>query len=130
MIEIEMKEKGLIKRLTDKTFKLDPRIGEGYYSANYFLKSREIVSKFAPGHVVVEQWFQRRDDSMLCGVDECLAVLRKFASHPEDLEVYALNDGDHIDANEPVLKVKGRYEDFGFLESLLDGILALSLIHI
>lgn len=124
MTEIEMKEKGLIKRLTDKTFKLDPRIGEGYYSANYFLKSREIVSKFAPGHIVVEQWFQRRDDSMLCGVDECLAVLRKFAVHPEDLEVYALNDGDHIDANEPVLKVKGRYEDFGFLESLLDGILA------
>ena len=124
MTEIEMKEKGLIKRLTDKTFKLDPRIGEGYYSANYFLKSREIVSKFAPGHIVVEQWFQRRDDSLLCGVDECLAVLRKFAVHPEDLEVYALNDGDHIDANEPVLKVKGRYEGFGFLESLLDGILA------
>ncbi len=123
-LEIKLKEEGKIKRLTDKTFKLDPRIGKGYYSANYFLKSREIVAKFAPGHIVTEQWFQRTDDAMVCGIDESLAVLRKFAAHPEDLVIEALNDGDLISANEPVLKVTGRYEDFGFLESLIDGILA------
>lgn len=123
-LEIKLKEAGKISRLTNKTFKLDPRIGEGYYSANYFLKSREIVAKFAPGHIVTEQWFQRTEEAMVCGLDESIAVLQQFAIHPEELIVEALNDGDVVAANEPVLKVTGRYEDFGFLESLLDGILA------
>ena len=123
-LEIKLKEAGKIKRLTNKTFQFDPRIGEGYYSANYFLKSRKIVAHQHPGHTVTMQWFQRRDDSLLCGIDEAIAILHTFASHPENLEIWALNDGDLIQANEPVLKVTGLYEDFGFLESVIDGILA------
>ncbi|HAS56338.1 MAG TPA: nicotinate phosphoribosyltransferase [Firmicutes bacterium] len=123
-MEITLKEQGKIKRLTDKTFKLDPRIGQGYWSAFYFLKSRKIVEENVPGHIVTEQWFQRSQDAMVCGLDECLAILKKFARNPESLEIYALNDGDLIGPEEPVLKVKGKYEDFGFLESTIDGILA------
>jgi nicotinate phosphoribosyltransferase len=122
--EIHLKEAGKISRLTNKTFQFDPRIAEGYYSANYFLKSREIVLHHEPNHVVTEQWFQRRDDSMVCGLDESIAILHTFAHHPENLLIEALNDGDLIAAGEPVLKVTGKYEDFGFLESLIDGILA------
>ncbi|MDO5330300.1 MAG: nicotinate phosphoribosyltransferase [Bacillota bacterium] len=123
-IEISLKEKGKIKRLTDKTFKLDERIGQGYYSANYFLKSRNIVAHQAPGHVVTEQFFQRKDGAMVCGIDECIAILHKFANHPERLKIYALNDGDIVSSGEPVLKISGLYEDFGYLESIIDGILA------
>lgn len=122
-LEIKLKEAGKIARLTDRTFHLDQRIGEGYFSANYFLKSREIVEKHLPGHIVLEQWFQRKDDVMACGLDEAIAILHKFARHPENLEIYALDDGDLVQAGEPVLKVKGKYEDFGFLESIIDGIL-------
>ncbi len=121
--EITLKEDGKIARLTDKTFKLDERIGEGYFSANYFIRSREIVERKLPGHIVTEQWFQRNEKAVVCGLDESIAILQKFAAHPEDLEVLALKDGDEIRAGEPVLKVKGRYEDFGFLESIIDGIL-------
>ena len=56
MKEIELKEAGKISRLTNKTFQFDPRIGEGYWSANYFLKSREIAEKHLAGHIVKEQW--------------------------------------------------------------------------
>ena len=122
--EIVLKEQGKIKRLTNKTFKFDPRIGEGYFSANYFLKSRQIVTHQHPGHSVTCQWFQRRDDTMLCGIDESIAILQEFAAHPERLKIEALHDGDIINYGEPVLKVTGIYEDFGFLESLIDGILA------
>ena len=122
--EIVLKEQGKIKHLTNKTFQFDRRIAEGYFSANYFLKSRQIVTHQNPGHIVTCQWFQRRDDTMLCGIDESLAILQEFAVHPENLEIYALNDGDMISYGEPVLKVRGKYEDFGFLESLIDGILA------
>ena len=44
-LEIELKEQGKISRLTNKTFKFDPKLGEGFYAANYFLKSRKIVEE-------------------------------------------------------------------------------------
>jgi len=121
--EIELKEKGLIERLTNRTFQFDERIREGHYTANYFLKSREIVRMHLSGHTVVEQFFQRRDDVMACGLDEAIALIHCFADHPENLKIYALKDGDIVQAGDPVLKIEGKYEDFGFLESLIDGIL-------
>ncbi|MCR4879894.1 MAG: nicotinate phosphoribosyltransferase [Bacilli bacterium] len=124
MLEMKEKEAGKIKRLTNKTFNFDPRLKDGFYSANYFLKSRKIVLENEPNHIVTMQWFQRKESAMLCGIDEAIAVLHTFASHPEELKIEALNDGDMIKANEPVLKVTGKYEDFGFLESVIDGILA------
>lgn len=123
-LEIKLKEAGKIQRLTNKTFRFPEIISDGFYTANYFLKSKKIVRQFLQGHIVTEQWFQRRDDTMLCGVDEAIALIHTFAEHPEKLKIEALNDGDIIQAGEPVLKVTGAYEDFGFLESLIDGILA------
>ena len=125
MLEIELKEQGKISRLTNKTFNFPiEEIKKGFYSANYFLKSQKIVSEQNPGHIVTMQWFQRRDDSLLCGIDEAIAILHTFAIHPEELIIEALNDGDVISNMEPVLKVTGKYENFGFLESVIDGILA------
>ena len=122
-LEIKLKEAGKIARLTNKTFRFDERIKDGYFSANYFLKSRYIVENFAPNHIVEEQFFQRADDVMACGLDESVALIHTFARNPQDLKILALKDGDMISKNEPVLKIIGKYEDFGFLESLIDGIL-------
>ena len=41
MLELKMKEQGLIKRLTNETFKFDKRYKDGYYSASYFLKLKK-----------------------------------------------------------------------------------------
>ncbi len=124
MLEIEEKEAGKIKRLTNKTFNFDKRFKDGYYSANYFLKTRKIVKENIPNQICTMQFFQREDDVMLCGIDEVIALVQSFADRPQDLEILALNDGDIISSGEPVLKITGRYEDFGFLESAIDGILA------
>lgn len=124
MLEIELKNAGKIKRLTNVTFNFDPRLRDGFFSANYFLKSRKIVLENEPNHIVTMQWFQRKDNVTLCGIDEAISLLHTFASRPHDLKIEALNDGDIINANEPVLKVTGRYEDFGYLESVIDGVLA------
>ena len=123
-LEVILKKEGKISRLTNKTFKFPKEIADGFYSANYFLKSNKIVKTYEPNHIVTMQWFQRKDNVMLCGIDEAIALLHTFAVNPENLEILALNDGDIINANEPVLKVTGKYEDFGFLESVIDGILA------
>ena len=124
MLEVEKKAKGLIHRLTNETFQFDPRLKEGFFTANYFLKTRKIVMENIPNQKVTMQFFQREDDVMLCGIDEAIALIQCFAENPENLEIEALNDGDMISNGEPVLKITGRYEDFGFLESMIDGILA------
>ena len=122
--EIELKNSGKISRLTNKTFNFDPKISEHFYTAHYFVKTMKIIKEHLPNHHVTMQFFQRRDDAMVCGLDEVIALIHTFAKNPQDLEILALNDGDIISDGEPVLKVKGRYEDFGYLESLIDGILA------
>ena len=123
-LEIKLKEAGKISRLTNKTFQFDPRLKDGFFAANYFLKSNKIVRENNPNHIVTMQFFQRREEAMVCGLDEAIAIIHEFAIHPEELEILALNDGDIIKANEPVLKITGKYENFGFLESMIDGILA------
>ena len=124
ILEIKLKEEGKISRLTNKTFQFDKRLKDGFYAANYFLKSNKIVKENCPGHIVTMQFFQRTNDAMVCGIDESIALVHEFAVHPEELEIYALNDGDIVSSNEPVLKITGKYENFGFLESMIDGILA------
>ena len=122
-VEAKLKKQGLIKRLTNKTFKFDPRIADGFFTARYFLKINRIVSQNIPNQRVTMQFFQRSDNITLCGIDEAVALVHTFAREPRDLEIYALNDGDIINANEPALKISGKYENFGFLENIIDATL-------
>ena len=123
MLELKRKELGLQERLTNETFKFDKRYGEGYFSASYFLKTEKIIKENFPDVVVTMQFFTRKP-SMLCGIDEAIAMLHTFAKNPEKLKIEALNDGDLVEPLEPVLKITGRYQDFGYLEGAIDGILA------
>ncbi|MFE1243563.1 nicotinate phosphoribosyltransferase [Fictibacillus sp. NPDC058756] len=123
MKEIELKLQGKIKRLTNKTFKFDERIGDGWFSAVYFLKTCEIVESFKPENVVTMQFFQK-SEAVLCGSDEAIALIKTFAKDPDSLEIYSLKDGDKISPFETVLTIKGPYQNFGFLEGMIDGILA------
>ncbi|WP_078379363.1 nicotinate phosphoribosyltransferase [Sutcliffiella halmapala] len=123
MKEIELKLQGKIKRLTNRTFKFDERIKEGWFSAVYFLKTREIVRDYKPDNMVTMQFFQK-EHAVLCGTDEVIALVKTFADDPDSLEIYSLKDGDKINPFETVLTIKGPYQNFGFLEGVIDGILA------
>ena len=120
MKEIELKLQGKIKRLTNQTFKFDKRVKSGWFSAVYFLKTKEIVEEFCPDNVVTMQFFQK-EEAVLCGTDEVIALIKEFADNPEELEIYSLSDGDEIKPFETVLTIKGHYQHFGFLEGIIDG---------
>ncbi|MFD1038170.1 nicotinate phosphoribosyltransferase [Virgibacillus byunsanensis] len=124
MKEIEKKLKGKINRLTNKTFKFDERIKEGWFSAVYFLKTKEMAEKKLPHNYVTMQFFQKESNAVLCGTDEAIALVHKFAENPEELEIHSLKDGDKISPHESVLTISGPYQHFGFLEGIIDGILA------
>ncbi|MFD2630487.1 nicotinate phosphoribosyltransferase [Oceanobacillus kapialis] len=123
MKEITQKLEGKINRLTNKTFKFDERIREGWFSAVYFLKTKEIAENKLPNNIVTMQFFQK-DDAVLCGTDEAIALLHTFAKDPETLEIHSLKDGDKISPFETVLTITGAYQQFGYLEGIIDGILA------
>ncbi|GAA3320392.1 hypothetical protein GCM10020331_031210 [Ectobacillus funiculus] len=125
MKEIEWKLQGKIKRLTNQTFKFDERVGEGWFFCGLlFLKTREIIQHTRPGTVVTMQFFSSGSMRFLCGTDEAIALLQTFAAHPEKLEVHSLKDGDKVSPFETVLTIRGPYEYFGYLEGVIDGILA------
>ncbi|WP_332697584.1 nicotinate phosphoribosyltransferase [Halalkalibacter lacteus] len=123
MKEITRKLNGEIKRLTNETFKFDERVEEGWFSAVYFLKTREIVEKYQPNNIVTMQFFQK-EHAVLCGTDEVIALIRTFARDASKLEIRSLEDGDKIKPFETVLTITGKYEDFGYLEGLIDGVFA------
>jgi nicotinate phosphoribosyltransferase len=123
-IEIKLKEAGKISRITNKTFQFEEALGKGFYTANYFLKTHQIVKHHHRNHHVTLQFFQRSNNIMVCGLDEVIALIHTFSEHPEQLKIEALNDGDIINAHEPALKISGKYEYFGYLESTIDGILS------
>lgn len=126
--EFHLKAKGLIPRLTQQTFQFDQRIQDDFFSAKYFTKSSAIFKSHfqnTPQNrpTVLMQFFQRHT-AILCGIDEAIALIHQFAHDPQNLEIRALHDGDTISPFEPVLTIEGHYENFGFLEGLIDGILA------
>lgn len=121
MKEIALKLEGKIKRLTNKTFKFDERVRDGWFSAVYFLKTREIVKEHLEDNIVTMQFFQK-EHAVLCGTDEVIALIHTFADNPENLEIKALKDGDKIEPFETVLTITGPYQDFGYLEGIIDGI--------
>ncbi|MBU9721087.1 MULTISPECIES: nicotinate phosphoribosyltransferase [Bacillaceae] len=123
MKEISLKLQGKIKRLTNKTFKFDERVGEGWFSAVYFLKTKKIAERHKPDNIVTMQFFQK-EHAVLCGTDEVIALINTFATNPEELEIYSLKDGDKIQPFETVFTIKGPYQSFGFLEGVIDGIFA------
>jgi nicotinate phosphoribosyltransferase len=123
MKEIKLKVEGKIKRLTNNTFKFDERVREGWFSAVYFLKTSEIVDRFKKDNVVTMQFFQKTD-AVLCGTDEVIALVKTFAKNTDELEIHSLKDGDKIQPFETVLTITGPYQNFGYLEGIIDGILA------
>jgi nicotinate phosphoribosyltransferase len=109
------------------------RIRAGYYSDAYFNSTKELLEAEGRHPHVVMQVFQKQD-SLLGGIDEAIAVLKVGAGHTGDdgvwaprfgaLEVAALYEGDPIAPHETVMTVEGDYALFAHLETVFLGCLA------
>jgi nicotinate phosphoribosyltransferase len=122
------------ERLPPDTFRLPvERIRDGYYSDAYFNYTKELLEHEGPEPRVTMQVFQR-NDAILGGVDEAIAVLKQCAGRRredgsweegwERLEVRALREGDVIAPWETVLTIDGPYSLFAHLETVYLGCLA------
>lgn len=99
------------------------QIKAGYFSDSYFLRTQEILLKDNHHPRVVMQVFQRQQ-AIVCGVDEAIAIIKKCAHSPEDLVIHALNDGDPIEPWETVMTIEGDLASFSHLETVYLGALS------
>jgi nicotinate phosphoribosyltransferase len=120
-------------RLDPAVFRLPvERIRRGYYSDAYFVYTKQVLEAEDHHPRVTMQVFQKQQ-SLLGGIDEALAVLKLCAGHDTDgtwmpgwdqLEVCALREGDRIAPHESVLTIEGDYSLFAHLETVYLGSLA------
>lgn len=121
------------RRLEPDIFRLPvERIRRGYYSDAYFVYTKQLLEAEDHRPRVTMQVFQKQD-SLLGGIDEAIAVLKLASGHDhdgvwvpgwEELQVYALEEGDPIAPHETVMTIEGDYSLFVHLETVYLGSLA------
>jgi nicotinate phosphoribosyltransferase len=121
-------------RLDPATFQLPVgRLRAGYYSDAYFTSTKELLEAQDRHPRVLMQVFQKQE-SLLGGVDEAIAVLKVGAGHRgsdgvwvpawDDLVVHALHEGDRIEPRETVMTIEGDFAQFAHLETVYLGCMA------
>jgi nicotinate phosphoribosyltransferase len=121
-------------RLDPATFQLPVgRLRAGYYSDAYFNSTKELLEAEGRHPRVLMQVFQKQD-SLLGGVDEAIAVLKVGSGHVgedgvwvpgwDQLVVHALHEGDAISPRETVMTIEGDYALFAHLETVYLGCMA------
>lgn len=117
----------LADRLDPAIFQLPAeRMRAGYYSDKYFVRAREVLQYHRREPTVTVQVFQKRN-AWVAGTDEAIAILKLCLTEGyafDDLEVYALRDGDPAVPWEPVMHITGPYQAFAHLETLYVGVLS------
>jgi nicotinate phosphoribosyltransferase len=108
------------------------RIREGYYTDAYFNFTKQLLDHAEQRPRVTMQVFQKQE-SVLGGIDEAIAVLKECSGRPsvgewepgwDELEVHALHEGDEIAPWETVMTIEGDYSLFAHLETVYLGCLA------
>jgi nicotinate phosphoribosyltransferase len=96
---------------------------EGYYTDVYFNYARRTLLEDGRHPRVVMQVFQK-NQAVLGGMDEAIAILKLCSDDWDGLTVHALYDGDEISPWETVMTIEGDYTLFAHLETVYLGVLA------
>jgi nicotinate phosphoribosyltransferase len=105
-------------------FILSEAVLKGETADIYFAHTLSILRNENINPVAVMEIFPARA-GILCGMEEVKVLLKKVLAGVE-CEVWALNEGDVMDAKEVVLRIKAPYRSYGLYETAIDGILAHS----
>jgi nicotinate phosphoribosyltransferase len=88
----------------------------------YFIKTREILKELNLLQTsVTAEVFAGRAGGMLAGVAEVKNLLKD-----KNIEVWSLPEGEFFKEKEVVMRIQGKYDDFGIYETAFLGILASS----
>jgi len=99
----------------------ESEILKGLTSDIYFVRSRDLLASMDLADTEVTAEIFSSGEGVFGGIEEGLHLLKG-----RDLEVWALREGDAMEAKEVVMRIRGRYGDFGIYETPLLGMLASS----
>lgn len=109
------------------------KIRQGYYSAVYFNRTKEVLFRSHNLQTATMQVFQKNDDAFLCGIEEVKELLQNATGYFEKgkwvdksllLQIQTLSEGTTFQKLETVMHITGPYVYFAHLESIYLGILA------
>ncbi len=94
------------KRLDPSVFDLPVQeIRRGYRSAVYFWRAKRILEKDNKHSLITHQIFQKKDNIIICGTDEAVAILKCATGYYSDYEkAYKLFDR-YIELKQPIRRV-------------------------
>jgi nicotinate phosphoribosyltransferase len=114
-----------------KEFAVDPgrrlfsathdEIVQGYTTDLYFVKTRQILDSMGLSEKRVTAEIFPRKRGILAGLPECLGLLENA-----DVEVWAIPEGESFEPKDTIMRIHGKYAEFGVYETCLLGILASS----
>lgn len=87
----------------------------------YFIKTQEILEKKGLADIVVTAEIFTRREGILAGITEALQLLEDCP-----VEIWALPEGQAFAEKDVLMRIKGKYCDFGIYETAILGILASS----
>jgi len=87
----------------------------------YFIKTQEILEKKGLEDVKVTAEIFTRREGLLAGITEAMQLLKDCP-----VEVWALQEGQAFSNKEVIMRISGKYSEFGIYETALLGILASS----
>ncbi|MBS4031887.1 MAG: nicotinate phosphoribosyltransferase [Clostridiales bacterium] len=85
----------------------------------YFIRTQEILRATGKEDTVVTAEIFASKAGVLCGIQEAVGLLQK-----KDVEIWALEEGEEFTQKEVVLRIRGRYSEFGIYETAILGMLA------
>jgi len=103
-------------------FKPSEAVLSGETADIYFARTIEILRREGLNPMATMEVFPGRA-GMLCGMEEAKALLDRVLPR-EQREVWALDEGESMDAKEVVLRFRAPYQSYGLYETALCGILA------
>jgi nicotinate phosphoribosyltransferase len=103
-------------------FKPSSEVLSGDTADIYFVRSVDILKKENINPVATMEVFGARA-GILCGIEEVKALLEEVLP-VDNREVWALAEGDPIEAKEVVLRITAPYQSYGVYETAIVGILA------
>lgn len=94
------------------------------YIDKYFLRSKEMLKKENINPRVKYQVFIQKGSGVVCGIDEAIAIIKKYSEHPEEIEIFALYDGERYSPKETIMTIEGPVQDLIELETMYLGVIS------
>jgi len=116
--DVEEFNAGDKKRLSSATHE---EIKNGATTDIYFIRTMDILKSMGMERkIVVAEIFARRD-GVFAGLEDVKTLLKG-----KDIEFWSIEEGEFFKAKEPIMVIKGPYEEFGAYETVILGMLASS----